>query len=770
VTEDQDSIPSNQSGQSGQLVAVATNEVAVRGYGQMCPHGAAGISQAEALRATFLEHVRILLKRKWVVLSLVAASVALGAFRTLMITPQFTSTVRLQIDRNVTKVIEGGDTTPVESIFDLEFMRTQYELLQSRAVAERTVSMLKLSDDASFRKPRDFSIFGSITGLFSWHSASTVPPSQAALERAAAGIILANRTVNPVSGSSLFDVSYADPSPERAQRVVTGLVDAFIASTQDRRFQANAYAKTFLEDQVKQLQLRLQESERAVLEFGQKEQIVATGEKSSIAESNLASANAMLGNIVAERIKNEQLWKQVESADTISLPQFLTNQVMEGLRDRRNALLAEYQEKLERFKPNYPAMMQISNKIKELDHQLGVETSVIKASLKGAYEGSLEQESQMKQQIALLRAEVLDLQKRSIQYNIVKREADTNRTLYDNLLQRYKEVDIAGGIGANNVFIVEKAEVPAVASSPRVTRNLLIALFLGLCAGIAAAFVLERLDDTVNSVEETERVTGLATLGMIPKLDAGRDVETEFANVRSDLSDAYRTLCTSLHFATERGLPKSLLVTSSAPLEGKSTTAIAVARHFASLGMPVLLIDGDLGLHNAKGLTNYLTGSAMLPETFQRTSMPNLTFMSSGPLPPNAADLLSSPRLLALLSVGMKVFRLIVIDGPPVLGLADAQLLSSAAAGTVFIVAAGAARKNMIRGSLRRLQFARGAVIGTLLTRYDAKVATYGYGYGYGYDHRHGDGGYECGHDPAASRTLAAAAGGKELDAGKGAS
>jgi capsular exopolysaccharide synthesis family protein len=225
------------------------------------------------------------------------------------------------------------------------------------------------------------------------------------------------------------------------------------------------------------------------------------------------------------------------------------------------------------------------------------------------------------------------------------------------------------------------------------------------------------------------------------------DVNEQLADPRSALCEAYRSLCTALQFATENGLPKTLTITSSGPSEGKSLTSIAIAKHFAMLGRKVLLVDADLrnpSLHlklncdNSTGLSNYLTGSCSPPEVMQKIGIPNLAFIASGPLPPNAADLLGSARVLSLLSIGMEVFDLIVLDGPPVLGLADAQLLSSASAGTIFAVAAGS-RIGAIKGALSRLQLSRTSVVGIVLTKYDAKRAGYGYGYGYGYSYSYGN-------------------------------
>jgi capsular exopolysaccharide synthesis family protein len=266
---------------------------------------------------------------------------------------------------------------------------------------------------------------------------------------------------------------------------------------------------------------------------------------------------------------------------------------------------------------------------------------------------------------------------------------------------------------------------------------------LGL--GVAVAYGLERLDDKIHSAEQVETITGLPVLGVIPRV---RRVDKELADPRSALSEAHRSLCTALQFTTESGAPKTLTLTSAGPGEGKSLTALAIAKHFATMGRKVLLVDGDLrnpsqhlklGCDNSVGLSNYLTGACTPPETMQTTEIPTLAFIASGPLPPNAADLLGGARLVSLLSIGQEIFDLIVIDGPPVMGLADAQLLSSAASATLFVVGAGITRKGLIRGAMRRLQLSRGLVIGAALTKYDTKIPGYAYHYGYGYSH-HGYG------------------------------
>lgn len=721
-------------------------------YVSLTPSGP-DLEQRFELRALLHEYLRILFKRKWLILATAVAAVVIGSVRTMMITPLYTSTVRLQIDRNTVKVVEGGSTTPLES-GDADFLRTQYELLQSRAMAERVAAALRLGEDPSFFRPREFSVLAFVQGLLTRAPSPetrNVVRDKAAMERAAAGVILGNRIVKPLTGSRLVDVIYSDPSPQRAQAIAAAYGEAFIASNLDKRFQANSYAKTFLEDQIKQLKLRLEESERVLLEFAEREQIVIVNEKSSNAENNLAAANAALGAIISERIKSEQSWNQVSTAKAtaINLPQLLTNSVIDGLRARRNQLETEYREKLETYKPSYPSMVQIKNKMTEIERQLAAEVNTLKESFRAAYENALSQETEIRKRIDGLKEEVLDLQKRSIQYNILKREVDTNRSLYDGLLQRFKEVDIAGGVGTNNVFVIDRAEMPGGPSSPNLSRALMMSLLIGLGIGCAAAYGLERLDDSLRDPGEVERLTGLPALGIIPKITNADDVDPQMADPTSAISEAYRSLCTALQFSSESGLPRSLFVTSAGPSEGKSYTSMAIARHFATLGMKVLLIDADLrnpslhkklNLDNSVGLSNYLTGACTPPETFQSTSVANLAFMASGPLPPNAADLLGGTRLHSLISTGLEVFDLILFDGPPVMGLADAPIISNATAGTIFIVGAGQARTSTVASAVKRMHGVRGSLLGTVITKFDARTASYGYGYGHGYGYGYGYG------------------------------
>ena len=291
--------------------------------------------------------------------------------------------------------------------------------------------------------------------------------------------------------------------------------------------------------------------------------------------------------------------------------------MIKTLREERGKMLAEYQNKLRLYKPEYPQMQQLKGQIDEMEKQIRAEESSIRGDFRAEYEAALQQERVLGAQLTGMRTEALDLQKRSIQYNIFKREVDTNRQLYDGLLQRYKEIGVAGGVGTNNISFVDRAE-PGYKLLPDMRKNLTKALFAGLMLGVLLAFAFEYLDDTVKRPEDIEKLFGLAVLGAIPILKAPQTPTRALEDNRSAFSEAYRSLRTALQFSTDRGAPRTLLVTSATPSEGKSTTAWVLGQYYAQLGKRVLIVDCDLrnpslhrimNIENDKGLSNYLAGA-----------------------------------------------------------------------------------------------------------------------------------------------------------------
>jgi polysaccharide biosynthesis transport protein len=691
-------------------------------------------------------YLRVITKYRWLIIGTTICALILATVITLMMTPIYTAAASLQIDREVMNVVGVGTIQmPEEKGSSLEFYQTQYELLASRSLAERVATTLGLVDDERFQKNTRPSLRSFITNLFQRTQSNETKPALENRLRQTVSRVRGSLTILPVRASRIVRITVSLPNREMAQKIANGYIDAFVAASLDRRYEASAYARKFLEERLQQLKVRLEESEKQLVKYAEEKGIITLAENRSLVDADLEAINAKLTELRNERIKQELLWKQAQITDGLSLKEVRDSATVQENRKLHTQLIAEYQQKLALYRPAYPAMVQLRKQIEELDHQLELEIKAVKIVMKTAYEGAQKAEELLTQQLEAAKAIMVEQRNRSIQYNILQREVDTNRTLYDGLLQRYKEIGIAGNVGANNVSVVDRASLPVRPSSPRLTFNIALALLLGLGSGILAAFGLDYLDDSFKVPEDIERETGLSVIGVVPLPKLGRLVEEEVADPHSGMAEAYRSLRTGLQFASSEGLPKSLLVTSSRPSEGKSTTTLCLARSFASIGLNVLLVDADLRnaklhkqLHcnNQFGLSNYLTGAMLAEQVVQETDQDTLAFMASGPLPPNPAELLSGSRFMSLLTLAGQAFDIVIIDAPPVMGLADAPLLSTAAQATLLVVAANETRRSTFKVAIKRLQLARANLLGAMLNKFNSRQPGYGYGYGYGeYDY-----------------------------------
>jgi capsular exopolysaccharide synthesis family protein len=380
------------------------------------------------------------------------------------------------------------------------------------------------------------------------------------------------------------------------------------------------------------------------------------------------------------------------------------------------------------------------SRIDALDQQITRESSNLTnskvATALADYRAAAASERQLQARVGQLKGDVLNLRGRSIQYNILQREVDTNRSLYDALLQRYKEIGVAGGIGSNQVSVVDRAEVPGGPYRPSLPLNLAIGLCLGLIGGVGGALAFEFVNDTITTPEDVREKLRLASLGVIPRKSGQLSLAEELRDQSSAVSEAYFSLRTSLQFATDSGAPKTLLITSTRPAEGKSSTTLALAQNFARLGNRVLLIDGDLrkpafttGAEPSEGLSRLLTNQDSLRMHVLKTQYENLWLVPCGPLPPNPAELLASPRLKALVMEAATNFDMVIVDGPPVLGLADAPLLGGACRGTLLVVESGKTRTPAAIDAVNRLNAAGSHIIGAVLTKYRNRLGHYGYNY-----------------------------------------
>jgi len=678
---------------------------------------------------------RALVRHRWILAGAVAVGLALGAAASLLMTPIYTAEATLQVDREGDKVIGAGEVTPLDlGISDDEFFQTQYGLLRGRSLAERVSRTLGLAQDDRFAT--------RMTGR------QVQANSPVARPRVVIHLLRTHLDVVPARGSRLVGISFSSPDPGLSARVANTFADDFIAADLDRRFQSSAHARDFLKRSLADVKARLEASEGDLVDYAASQQIIplAGNPRSdnpdagqSLAGADLEAFNTALAAAKVDRIRDEQRWRQARDSGGLAVADVLQNPTVQQLSQERAKLAAEYQDKLSVFKPDYPDMVELAARRTEIDRQLKLQTASVLQSLHAQYSAALASEHALAGQVDKLKGAVLDLRARSIRYTILKREVDTNRALYDGLLQRYKEVAVAGGAASSNVAVVDRAQAPRRPSWPKPLLNLIIGGLAGAVAGAGLAFGREGLDQTVRAPADLEGVLALPLLGALPPLQKGMAAGDALADPRSPLTEAYQSLCSTLRLASPGGFPPSLSITSAQPGGGKSTTALAMARNQARLGLRVLLIDADLrapslhtmvGADNRVGLSTLLTGAARLEDAAQAGEVANLFLLPCGPISPSPAELLAGNRFATVIAQAMAAFDIVICDGPPIMALADAPAIGAATGATVLIVEAGRTGRSQVRDALRRMEMAGCRIVGMVLTRFDPPRGAYGYGYG----------------------------------------
>jgi polysaccharide biosynthesis transport protein len=691
------------------------------------------------------QYLRIALRWRYVILGAVVACVILGLIITLLMTPKYTATATIEISRESSQVTNFQGVERETSVADQEFYQTQYGLLRSRILAERVATQLRLVDDKAFFErfgiKQDHAVFRQVNGRYT-------AAGRYERQRIAGEVLLDHVGINPVRLSRLVSINFTSSDPAFSQKIANAWAENFIQTNLERKVQATSYGRNLLQRELTQAKERLDESQRQLVGYAEQQRIInlpaqgggqnQTAERSIVADE-LASLNTALSEATADRIAAEARFRAAGTGGQST--EALRNQTINSLRQRRAELAADYQRLMVQFEPDYPPARALESQINQLDRSITREESRVSGSVQAEYRQAAEREKALGQRVEGLKSSYLDLRRRSIQYNIYQQEVDTNRALYDGLLQRFKEIGVAGGVGVNNVAVVDPADVPQIPSSPRLLINLAISLLAGFAIGAALAFALEQMDETISDPAEVERRLGLPLLGSVPRVD-GVTPRDALLDRKSDMIDAYLAVHTNLAFTTEHGVPRSLSVTSTRPAEGKSTTSLALATMLARNGKRVILVDGDMrspsvhhlgGVNHDYGLSNFLAGQDdIAPLTFPMTDL-GFTAMSAGPIPPNAAELLTGNRLSLLIERLLEQFDHVVIDSPPVMGLADAPLIASRVEGVVYAVESHGIRSTLVKTALGRLAAANAHIFGGVLTKFEARKAHYGYGYDYGY-------------------------------------
>lgn len=676
------------------------------------------------------EIFRILNERRKIVLASAVLGLLAAIALSLLITPLYRASGLLELNSATADAIERaqGDTRG-DAVQAAELITTQAGILTSESLARRVAEDLNLAAVPEY---------GGVEGT-----------NEQRVERATEAV-MNNTLVDGIRNSLLIRISHTSQDPVLAARITNALMKSYIASSLERRFDSSSYARDFLEEQLARTKAALERSELELNNYAIDSGIIrAPGqivngqqtEGPTISVETLSALNTALNEARVNRIEAEQAFRNAPAVTT------QRDAVVAPLLAQLAALEAEYEEKGRLFQPDYPEMRQLEARIDRLRASIreerGRSSSGERQALQAAYNAARNAEIELERRVAGVKGDIQAERTKSIQYTILQREADTNREQYDALLQRYKEIGVAGGIGQSNISLIDRAAVPQEPFRPNFPLNLALGLVLGLAAGIGAAFVFHILFDNISDPHDIRAKLHLPVLGVIPKEAQDRTLFEALADRKSEVSEAYISTATALKFIGPSGLPKSLVLTSSRPGEGKSTSSFALAGAAARMGLRTLLIDADLRkptfvgeANSTNGFAHLLLHDEPLADYIVPTQTDNLHLLPVGRFTSSEAELLASARLKVVIDQAEKMFDFVVIDGPPVLGFADAPLLGAAAEAAVIVIESRASRTATVTEMIRRLGGSGTEIMGAILTKVSRSGSSYGYysySYSYGY-------------------------------------
>jgi exopolysaccharide transport family protein len=711
------------------------------------------------------ESLRILLKRKWVILSCLVTIFSVVAIASLKMTPVYEAGGTIEINKPDASLNFQNSATFSLDYYDPTELETELKILQSDLLATQVIRELNLD-----RRPE----FGG----------SSTPPSPASVDlapdpllsdpsRASAlvGGFKGNLKVALSPNTRIIEVHYRSPDPQMAATVVNTLMQTYVENNFKARFESTMQASDWLQKQLVDLQMKVETSQEKLVRYQKEHEILGTDEKQNIITEKLDELNKQLTDAESDRMNKEAIYRLSESGDPDAIaasagglvddggPGSQTaSQLLENLRAKEADLKIQIADLSTQFGPSYPKLAQLNNQLKEIDTQTQAEMKKIASKVRGQYTTALQRERMLHDALEKQKQEANKLNESAINYSLLKRDVDTNRQLYEGLLQKMKEAGVSAGLKSNNFRIVDSARPPLSPIEPNIPRNLMFAVVLGSALGVGLAFLLEGLDNTVRTTEQAQLVSGLASLGMIPLgsksaregpnpkrlvIAASKEAVELVTQVRpqSQMAESYRALRTSLLLSNLGAPPKVIMVTSALPQEGKTTTSINTAVVLAQKGVRVLLIDADLrrpsihktlGMGPHSGLSNVLTGSTSLEQAITHTSiLPNLFVLPAGTPPPNPAELLASANMRDVLNELSSQYDHIVIDTPPSLSVTDAVVLSPRADAVLLVIRSGQTTKQALRRSRDILMQVNAKVVGVLLNAVDLSSPDYYYYYEY---------------------------------------
>ena len=741
--------------------------------------GAAGDSAPVTTPATssnvhLLDRVSGLARHRTIAGTAFVIVVTLMMLQTYSKIPLYRASARVEIKDERTTAVGSLDANNPMYWQDPEpYFNTQYSILASRALAKRVVHKLQLQNHPLFngtapqsRGPLAFvrqarqTLGTTVRGLLSRGGprtpAETPAPDENALESGLIGQFLGGVEIAPQKATRLVEIIYVSPDPAFAALAATTLAEEYAQQNLDMRLETITKNLQFLGEEVAKQEKKVTEAEGAMAEYRDKQNALSLGDRTNIVGARLNTLNDTVTRARTNRLQKEAAFNQLKAIDPRSdtadgFPVIATNPGVMEAKTRLNDLAADKARLSSRYLPGHPDLIKVEGQIESARATLIAQRGRVIESAKNEYDAALQEERSYSGQLEAQKGAAIDLDRKSGDYLVLQRQAETNRQVYQSLLQQQKELRVIGNSRTNNVQVIDRAEAPGSPFSPNARRDWFTALMAGLVIAIGLALGFEYLDDTVKTPDDVSQRLRLPLLGLVPALP-GKRVPLLTEPVPEAFGEAFRSLRTSLVFTSSSDGPRIIAVTSSQPLEGKTTTACNLGMVLALGGARVLLVDADMrrpGLHtvvgaqNEIGLSHLLVGQARVRDAVQKTAEPNLFVISAGRIPPNPSELLTSERMNALIGhLRTGPFDWVVIDTPPVLAVTDAVIVARGVSGVVFVIGSEMTRRAHAERAIETLSAGKPKSIGAVLNRVDFDRNKYYYSryYGHHYQNYYGSG------------------------------
>ncbi len=726
-----------------------------RDYGYAYSRGMAIETESTHLR----DYWRIIRRRLWVPISVVILTVTLTTIYNLRLPSIYEGRTRMEILRedqtvNIKDVqisMGGGD--------DNSYINTQLKIMQSPKIAYLVARSLDLEHNAEFMPGMARPLNAPSEEIEFSDGESDL---QAGISKLQPFIdtLLGNVEVRPVRETRLVEIVYHHEVPDLARKVADTWAEAFIQNTLDERFRANKDSGKFLERTISNYKLRVKQAEEQLLNYRKANKVIDYGDKENTVVARLGALNQLLLQAENER-KNAQLAFDLSKnvGDVTTLPEIQRDPLVMELNKKITDLRQQREQLMVEFTPEWPDVKKVTQQLAQAEGELRAAYQRILSTVENQYKTAAQREDSLRKSFNVQLGETMNQNEGAIMAKMLQQEIDTNRQMLERLMQSQQGVELSGaGLLKNNIRIAELSSLPRSPVAPKRLQNILLSALLALVAGVGLVLFLDYVNNKIESVEDIDRYLRLPALGVIPLLDNGakskrllggggahgKELVPAGANgsivltqveANSSIAESYRQLRTSLLLSSAGHAPRTILFTSSQPAEGKTTTSVNTAISLAQTGSAVLIIDADLrrprvhkifGLKNNAGLSNFLTSEEDLASLIQ-VAMPNLYVLPVGPLPPNPAELLGSPRMKQVIETLAANFDYVIVDSPPVSSFADSLILSSMVEGVIIVVKGGSTPREMAQRAKAHLQSVGARILGVVVNQIKLQPHDYYY-------------------------------------------